>query len=467
MYCDPESSIMTIHDYERVHNAGYSVEVPDYRLALKPGESLEYGEESMTVSVTATTMDAHPETAPVTAEFTVRVIERQDGTEAYPFIVDAADELRSIADGFQNDYTRAYCDILPTCVDGSLATFQTRVSYYLQAEDIDLESSLDKSIGSVDGNIAIAFHGTYDGDGHYIDGLPRSLFAMIGAVGAVKDAHLREVGIGSSFGKEGALAQMISRTYSADNEGPYRLNRHAQLTLPYYDIYFDALWDRFDPKEGELVHAEVINSGVSGSVSGGQNTGGLVGVLSGGSVQGSYSTASISGSEVAGGLVGRTEDASSIFDSFATGEVVGTAAVGGLVGVHASGAITGSLATGLPSSSNESAVLGALVGRVDSSALLVDSYGLGLTTLVGEGSGERIYDASDGIAAWTCSDAPFVWSSADFDAEDDTCAEFTAGGGEETDFAWDFGTASEYPVPTYNVLSPTEIRTLIPSPSTP
>ena len=80
----------------------------DFRLALKPGASLQYGEEPMTVSITATVRDGEPGHDTATAEFTVRVIERRDGTEEYPFIVDAADELRSLATRFQNDYTRAH-----------------------------------------------------------------------------------------------------------------------------------------------------------------------------------------------------------------------------------------------------------------------------------------------------------------------------------------------------------------------
>ena len=428
----------------------------DFRLALRPGESIQYGEEPGAISITASIPDGDP----VTAEFTVRVIERQDGTEKYPFIVDSANELRSIANHFQNDYTRAYCDILPTCKDGSLAKFQTRVSHYLQTEDIDLESNFGTGIGTVDGNENITFHGTYNGGGYTIDGLSRSLFALIGAVSVVEDVHLRGVDI-SGAGKVGGLVQEVVRNYSMNHESDYTSHRYTQLTLPYYDFYFAMLWSRFDSRFGGVGHAEVINSGVSGSVSGGLNTGGLVGLLSGGNVRGSYSTASVSASNVAGGLVGRTEDASSIFDSFASGEVVGSTYVGGLVGFHGSGLITGSFATGVPSSSIEGALLGALVGNVYSDALLTDSYGLGPEILVGEGSGERIYGASNGIAAWTCSDAPFVWS-----VEDDTCAEFMSGGGEETDFAWDFGTASEYPVPNYNVLTPTEIRALIPSPPT-
>ena len=142
----------------------------DQRFALQPGESLAFGEEPVTVTMTATLLDGEPGYETATATFTIRFVERQDGTEEYPFIVDNADELRSIATHFRNDYTEKYCDILPTCVDGSLARFQTRVSHYLQTADIDLDSNLEDSIGVL-GDSAIFFHGGYDGGGFQIHGL--------------------------------------------------------------------------------------------------------------------------------------------------------------------------------------------------------------------------------------------------------------------------------------------------------
>ena len=478
---------------------------PDWRLALQPGESLQYGEEPGTVTVTATIIDAAPGFETATAEFTVRVIERQDGTEASPFLVSDADELRSIATRFENDYTRANCDILPTCVDGLLAGFQTRVSHYRQTKDIDLESELEESIGNAL-NGEIVFHGNYNGGGYAIDGLPRSLFALIGATGVVEDVHLREVSIAGAAA-EGAIIQEARRTFSEERESNYMSHRFSQLTLPYYDFYFANLWNRFDWRAATLARAEVISSGVSGSVSGTSSIGGLVGILSGGVVRESYSTASVSALDVAGGLVGRTEDGSTISsfasggvlssalfpngsyavgglvgrtedgstisDSFASGGVLSSAlfpngsyAVGGLVGSHGSGRIAYSLATGVPSSSNEGVLLGALVGRVFPNAVLVDSYGLGLATLVGEdeGTSQRIYGTSDGIEAWTCSDAPLLWYSDTLDVSYETCADYTGDGGQAADYGWDFGASSEYPVPSYNVLTPAEIRALIPSP---
>ena len=335
----------------------------------------------------------------------------------------------------------------------------------MQTKDIDLESDLEESIGNVF-NEEIAFHGNYNGGGYAIDGLSRSLFAWVGAAGVVENVRLREVSIDGNTA-EGAIIQAVQRSYSEKKEWTYMSHRYGQLTLPYYDIYFGALWNAFDSREGSLARAEVISSGSSGSVSGTSSVGGLVGLLSGGLVRESYSTASVSASNVAGGLVGRTEDGSTISDSFASGGVLSSAlfpngsyAVGGLVGSHGSGRIAYSLATGAPSSSNEGALLGALVGRVFPNAVLEDSYGLGLATLVGEdqGTSQRIYGTSDGVEAWTCSNAPFRMTTARGGNHDDTCAQFVSGGGQEADFGWDFGTASEYPALNHNVLTPAEIR---------
>ena len=266
----------------------------------------------------------------------------------------------------------------------------------------------------------------------------------------------------------GALANVLFRRYGATYyDGSYSSRRNSALTLPYYDFYFASLWNRYDYHEGGFVGPKVLQSSASGSVSGGNDVGGLIGLLSGGLVQGSYSTASVSGSKTVGGLVGRTGDSGTIRDSFATGSVTGNNwAVGGLAGyLGGKGAVFNSFATGEVSLGNGSARLGALVGSGDRYRL-EDSYGLGYQIPYGGGVAtiKRVYGRGDGVERWTCSDAPFRWSSADLGADDDTCASYTTGGGQEADYGWDFGTSSEYPVPSYNVLTPAEIRALIPSP---
>ena len=451
--------------------------VSDFRLALKPGETLQVGDGPFTVSVTATILDGEPGHDTATTELIVEVIERQDGTAAHPFLVSTADELRSIATKFGSDYTENYCDILPTCVDGRLARFHTLISYYLQANDIDLESNYSTPIGdfsytSTTRIPSIIFHGGYDGGGHQIDGLIGSvpgLFDLIGAAAVIQNVHLREVDIRSEK-TTGPLAALISWGYSEINlPWLYSDNRSGQLTLPYYDFYFGNLWNQFDPREGELARARVSNSGATGTVRGDLPTGGLIGMINGGIVEGSYSTATVDGgfhpdrsenvysSFSAGGLVGSAYYAA-IRDSFATGDVRGAWAAGGLVGVVGERSkITESFATGEASAEYSVYHTGAFVGVSTSHAPIHDVYALGSGEFVGWGDSLRVFGPSDGVEAWTCDNPYFRWRGA-------TCAEFVANGGQEADYGWDFGTASEYPVLRYTLLTPAEIRALIPSP---
>ena len=83
---------------------------------------------------------------------------------------------------------------------------------------------------------------------------------------------------------------------------------------------------------------------VNGTVTGGINTGSLIGTISGGLVMNAYSMANVNGSSQTGGLIGNAVD-TTILGAMASGIVVGSNGVGGLVGSH-SGAISDSYATG-------------------------------------------------------------------------------------------------------------------------
>ena len=450
----------------------FNLRLSDLRLALQPGEILEVGGEPITVSVIATLLDSEPGFDRATAEFTIRVIERQDGTEEHPFIVDSADELRSISSQFRSDYTEAYCNILPTCVDGNLARFQTRVSHYLQTADIDLASDFQHPIGVLSDSSAIVFHGNYNGAGYQIFGLETEsaggLFHLVGTAAVIEDVHLREVAVNGYVA--GGLINEVESFYDPLQRRRYQSRRSNALTLPYYDFYFGSLWNQFEFPGRRSRWPEVLSSSVSGSVSGIKAAGGLVGELNEGLVQGSYSTATVGASSSAGGLAGSIHFFGRIYDSFAAGDVRGGQYVGGLMGWSTSSVIRRSFAAGVLSAlDGANPDLGAVVGMVykDENVRIRDSYGLGSPTLVGKtlfygdtgvNTLERVYGSSDGIAAWTCSDAPLLWYSDTLGVNHGTCADYTSGGGQEADFPWDFGTASEYPVLNYNVLTPAEIR---------
>ncbi|HEX8989931.1 MAG TPA: GLUG motif-containing protein [Rhodocyclaceae bacterium] len=90
--------------------------------------------------------------------------------------------------------------------------------------------------------------------------------------------------------------------------------------------------------------AAITDSHATGSVTGNGNVGGLVG-WSNGIITGSDATGDVGGRGTLGGLVGHNEG--HVYDSYATGDVSGSATGGGLVGDNASGGIvSGSYATG-------------------------------------------------------------------------------------------------------------------------
>ena len=371
---------------------------------------------------------------------------------------------------------------MPTCVDGNLARFQTRVSHYLQTADIDLESNFEDSIGVLEGDSAIAFHGSYDGGGYLIEGLKTTsnggLFAVVGAAAVIEKVHLREVD--ANGGETGAIVNVLQRSFNRYVERlRYSSLRKRTLILPYYDFHFGSLWNRLDYREGDLTKPKLLQSSVTGSVRGTQNAGGLVGLAEGADILGNYSAATVEAIRSAGGLVGRADEygfgfdplRSAIEDSLATGNVRGGEYVGGVVGRSESFAQR-NIATGVPSAlEGTNPPLGALVGELFRYGFMADSLGLGSDKLLGASAAElvfgtphRVYGASSGTETFSCSNSPFHWTSEEHGAYIDTCASYTAEGGLEADFAWDFGTASEYPVPSYNVLTPAEIRALIPSP---
>jgi len=122
----------------------------------------------------------------------------------------------------------------------------------------------------------------------------------------------------------------------------------------------------------------------SGTVSGGNGVGGIVGTLSNGTVTGSYNTATVSGKNNIGGVVGivgtsecdgyrrieRGTQTSSVTHCYSTGNVSGDDRIGGVVGYIAGGIVTGSYSSAAVSGNDN---VGGVVGVVASPGEL--SYG--------------------------------------------------------------------------------------------
>jgi filamentous hemagglutinin family protein len=113
----------------------------------------------------------------------------------------------------------------------------------------------------------------------------------------------------------------------------------------------------------------VANSNSSSPVTGGLDVGGLVGQNTG-TVTQSYATGAINGDSSIGGLVG-TNNGGTITQSYSVGSVNGLNEVGGLVGANVSGGISDSFSTGTVTGTDD--MVGGFVGY-NQSGSVVDSY---------------------------------------------------------------------------------------------
>ncbi|MCW9714268.1 hypothetical protein LQ318_15275 [Aliifodinibius salicampi] len=78
----------------------------------------------------------------------------------------------------------------------------------------------------------------------------------------------------------------------------------------------------------------ILKSNAKGSVSGNEKVGGLLGWHRDGEVRNSYTTTDVSGSENIGGIIGRSENATELSTSYSVGSISGTTNVGGVIGIN-------------------------------------------------------------------------------------------------------------------------------------
>ncbi len=153
---------------------------------------------------------------------------------------------------------------------------------------------------------------------------------------------------------------------------------------------------------GKGSSTKITNTYVTGSVSGGSNTGALAGSLTGSTVTDSYSTATVSGSSNVGGLVGSTTT-TNITRAYATGDVTASGSkVGGFVGNHASGTITAAYATGnVKGNSTVGGFVGANAGTISNAYSTSRVYGTTNGAFAGSNSGTfsgNVYNSNLEIA---------------------------------------------------------------------
>ncbi len=112
-------------------------------------------------------------------------------------------------------------------------------------------------------------------------------------------------------------------------------------------------------------HGFISNCYSTGNVSGSDYCGGLIGSQDGGSISKSYSSGSVSGSGGCGGLIG-SQNGGSISKSYSSGDVSGNLSSGGLVGYQYGGPISNCYSTGRVSGNYR---CGGLVGALDGGSI--------------------------------------------------------------------------------------------------
>jgi len=241
------------------------------------------------------------------------------------------------------------------------------------------------------------FAGSFDGAGYAISGLalnrPDSMLAMFGFLPApvtlnsvLVKPSVSNLGISSaSITGNGYLGGLVGYNYG----GGVINDTHASVTIVGSGNNVGGLVGA----NGNESHpaGSISNSYASGTISGSEYIGGLIGYNYGATISNSYATVNSSGGNEIGGLIGFNYGGT-IHNSFATGNATATGdTAGGLVGASSSGVIINTYATGNVSlaGTNGGGLVGSLTwGTVANSyaAGTVDtSQGTALGGLVGNG----------------------------------------------------------------------------------
>lgn len=211
--------------------------------------------------------------------------------------------------------------------------------------------------------VDVPFRGSYNGNGYVIDGLyiDRPLSNNIGLFGFVYGGNIDSLGVtniditggdccvGGLVGSQ--IKSVVSNCYStgtvSGNDGTGGLVGRAEGNLK--NCYSTANVSgrvNVGGLAGMTREASISNCYSTGNVTGDIAVGGLVGYnLS--TIVNSHSTGNVTGETLIGGLIGSNYDEDAIINnSHSTGNVVGNAAVGGLVGYQSKAAINDSYSTG-------------------------------------------------------------------------------------------------------------------------
>lgn len=282
-----------------------------------------------------------------------------------------------------------------------MTQYNSSGTYYIQTADIDASSSSSWNGGA--GYEAPYFSNChYDGNGHTISGLyinrpgehNLGLFSLVSSGSTVSNLNIIDASITGSYNC-GIIAGGTNS--SIDGTGPTSVitncNTSGSVTCEYngggivgsnnYYSLVDQCSSNVqingtDYLQGGIAghnnhHSQILNSTISGTVSGTYAIGGIAGSNSDASIINScMSSANVSGTDYyIGGIAGRNRTGSQILNCGASGEVSGLDDVGGFVGYSVDAVINTSYSTG--NVTGTGSVTGGFIGR-NRNTVIANSY---------------------------------------------------------------------------------------------
>jgi hypothetical protein len=243
------------------------------------------------------------------------------------------------------------------------------------------------------GTIVKPFTGTLNGQGYEIrdlfitrpDESSVGLFGFVDEGGRIEDIGVVKVAVngdacvGSLVGSNGHGT--VSNTYSTGSVtgnqsvgGLVGLNQYASgVVSNSYSSANVTGYATIGGLIGQNGYGTVSNSYATGSVTGDVEIGGLVGhIYYAGTVSNSYSTGNVTGEDCVGGLTGGNWGIMS--NSYSTSNVTGYTRIGGLVGWNEGGTVSNSYSTG---SATGNSSVGGLVGLNGYDGTVSNSYSTG------------------------------------------------------------------------------------------
>jgi hypothetical protein len=201
------------------------------------------------------------------------------------------------------------------------------------------------------------FAGELDGNGHKISNLsfdfdfvsPVGLFGCLASAGKITDLGVENVNV-TGIILVGGLVGLnwngtVSNSYATGSvSGDEDVGGLVGFSWGYVSNSYSSGNMTGDNHVGGLVGknwGNVSSSYSTGSVTGTQIVGGLVGYSSG-TLSNSYSTSSVYGSDYVGGLVGWKARLGTVSNAYSTGSVSGNERVGGLIGFEQGGSVSNS-----------------------------------------------------------------------------------------------------------------------------